>query len=228
MTALGQRLTPEALDGSRPRPPCRGSAPADPGSSARRRPCRTAARVPVSATPPAIPWSARCGGRSARRPGCRPRGNPQPPPAEAAGLRRAAPTAGSSRMPATSAGSASPSRRRCGGGRRTATACTTWRTTISSVHDPRLLLDRAEAQDRGLARVDDRRAAVDAERPDVGDRERAAAHLGRLRLALARGRGQLVERAGQLEQREVLGVLDVGHDQPARGGRGDAEVDVAA
>src|SRR6185295_1782710 len=31
------------------------------------------------------------------------------------------------------------------------------------VHDPRLLLDRAEGEDRGLTGVDDRRPAVDAE-----------------------------------------------------------------
>ena len=102
----------------------------------------------------------------------------------------------------------------------------TWRTHDLVVHDPRLLLDRAEAQDRRLARVDDRGARVDAEDTHVGDRERAAAHLGRLRLPFAGDRRQLVQRGRQLEEREVLRFLDVGHDQPARGGRGDAEVDV--
>ena len=45
-------------------------------------------------------------------------------------------------------------------------------------------------------------------------------------LPVAGGRGQLVEGGGQVEQGEPLGVLDVGYDEPARRGRGDAEVDV--
>src|SRR6478735_2911496 len=95
------------------------------------------------------------------------------------------------------------------------------------VDHPGLLLDRAEAQDGRLTRVDDRSAGVDTEDPDVGDREAAAAHLGRLGLPLASRRGERVERAGELEQAETLGVLDVGYDQPAGRGRRDAEVDVA-
>src|SRR5262249_36812218 len=51
------------------------------------------------------------------------------------------------------------------------------------IHHPRLLPDRAEGEDRGFTRVDDRGPAVDAEDTDVGDRERAAGHLRRLRLA---------------------------------------------
>ena len=97
---------------------------------------------------------------------------------------------------------------------------------LAGLVDPRPLVDRAEAQDRGLARVDDRRAGVDAEDAHVGDREGAAGHLGRLRLTLAGHGGQLAERAGQLGHRHRVGVLDVGHDQAARGGGGDAEVDV--
>ena len=46
-------------------------------------------------------------------------------------------------------------------------------------------------------------------------------------LPVARGGGELVERRGEVEQGELLGVLDVGYDEPARRGRGDAEVDVA-
>ena len=68
------------------------------------------------------------------------------------------------------------------------------------VHHPRLLADRAEGEDRGLARVDDRGAGVDAEDADVGDRERAAGLVGRLGLALA-GRGdQVVQRRAELGQ----------------------------
>ena len=51
-------------------------------------------------------------------------------------------------------------------------------------------------------------------------------HVGRLGLALARHRGQVAERARELEQREPLGVLDVRHHEPARRRRRDAEVDV--
>ena len=53
------------------------------------------------------------------------------------------------------------------------------------VHHPRLLADGAEGEDRGLARVEDRRAGVDAEDADVGDRDRAAGHGRPARLALA-------------------------------------------
>ena len=71
------------------------------------------------------------------------------------------------------------------------------------------------------------RAAVDAEHADVGDRDRPAGHVRRRGPA---GPGRL----GQLPQRDSASsrtdsrarVLDVGHDQPARGGSGDAEVDV--
>ena len=44
---------------------------------------------------------------------------------------------------------------------------------------PRGVLDLAEGQDRGLARGEDGRAGVHAEHADVGDRDRAAAHVGR-------------------------------------------------
>ena len=52
------------------------------------------------------------------------------------------------------------------------------RLDLALVH-PRLELDRAEREDRGLAGVEDRRAGVDAEDADVGDRDRAARHVGR-------------------------------------------------
>ena len=93
-------------------------------------------------------------------------------------------------MPATSARNREPfSPSTCRWSKESASVVT-WRTTISSPRTTHgILLDRAEAQDRRLARVDDRRAAVDAEDADVGDRERAAAHVGRLGLA-RRGRSR--------------------------------------
>ena len=36
----------------------------------------------------------------------------------------------------------------------------------------------------------------------------------------------VADRVGQLAQRQLVGVLDVRHDQPAVGGRGDAQIDV--
>ena len=53
-----------------------------------------------------------------------------------------------------------------------------------------------------------------------------AAHLRRLGPALARRTRQGVDRRAQLGQRQRVGALDVGHDQPARGGGRDAEVHV--
>src|SRR5690606_12138481 len=44
-----------------------------------------------------------------------------------------------------------------------------------AIHHPRLLLDRADAEDRGLARVQDRGAGVDVEHAEVRDRDGAVA-----------------------------------------------------
>src|SRR5690606_36389360 len=52
-----------------------------------------------------------------------------------------------------------------------------------AVDDPRLLLDRAQNEDSHLAGVEDRSARVHAERAEVRDRELAARHLRRARLA---------------------------------------------
>ena len=84
----------------------------------------------------------------------------------------------------------------------------------------------AEGQDRRLPRVEDRGAGVDAEHAHVGDRDRAAGHVRRRRLPLAGGGGQVGQGPGQLGERHPAGVLDVRDDQPARRGRGDAEVHV--
>src|SRR3546814_13602559 len=57
-------------------------------------------------------------------------------------------------------------------------------------------------------------------------RSRAALLVGGSGLALARGRGELLQRAGEFPHREVLRVLDVGDQQPARRRGGDPEVHV--
>src|SRR5690606_23116926 len=45
------------------------------------------------------------------------------------------------------------------------------------VHNPWLLADGAEGNDRDLARVDDRGAGIDAQGTDVGDAQRTIAHV---------------------------------------------------
>ena len=145
--------------------------------------------------------SARCSRRTAPRGSATTTSEPTPTvrcaTARCLGVRtrRAARPRGPRWMAATSARNREPfSPSTCRWSKDSASVVT-WRTDdLVPSTDPRLLAHRAEAQDRGLARVDDRRAGVDAEDADVGDRERAAAHLGRLGLALAGGRGELVER----------------------------------
>src|SRR5690606_10298473 len=97
-----------------------------------------------------------------------------------------------------------------------------------AVDDPRLLADRAERDDAGLAGVDDRGPGIHPEDADVGDGDRAALLLGRRGASFARGQGQPLERLGELAHAELLRVLDVRHQQSSGRGRRDAEVDVVA
>ena len=91
------------------------------------------------------------------------------------------------------------------------------------VDHPGRLLDRPDGEDPGLAGIEDRGAGVDAEHPHVRDRERAAGEVGR-RGAAGPGRGgQVVQGAGELTQRERVGVADRRHEQAARRGCGDPE-----
>ena len=69
--------------------------------------------------------------------------------------------------------------------------------------DPRASGHRAEREDRRLARVEDGRAGVDAEDADVGDRDRAAGHVGGLGAALAGGGGEGADRLGELAHRHA-------------------------
>src|SRR5690606_12290673 len=64
--------------------------------------------------------------------------------------------------------------------------------------DPRLAAHGAEGDDRGLTRVDDRRAGVDPEDADVGDRDGTTRHLSRLRPARASGLDQVGHGLGEL------------------------------
>src|SRR5262249_36521026 len=90
--------------------------------------------------------------------------------------------------------------------------------------DCRLALDPTDAEDAALAVVKDRREGVDAERAEVGDGERAAAHFVDIQLA---GPGPLDESArslGQLLQRERWHIANHGHQQARLGVHGNADV----
>src|SRR5665648_436594 len=96
---------------------------------------------------------------------------------------------------------------------------------LALVH-PRLLADRTERQDRRLAGVEDRRAGVDPEYAHVGDRDGAVGRLRRGGGAGAGPRREVGQRQRQVVQAQPVRVLDVRHDQPARGLRGDPQVHV--
>ena len=57
-------------------------------------------------------------------------------------------------------------------------SCMTGRGTTCAVDHPRAVDDPSHGEDRGLARDEDRRAAVDAEDTDVRQRDRAAGEVG--------------------------------------------------
>ena len=92
---------------------------------------------------------------------------------------------------------------------------------------PGLATNRTEAQDRALPRVDDRRTSINPKDTDIGDREGATSHVGWLSAACSSGLHQGVERSAELSQVKPIGVFDVGYDEPARRGSGDAQVYIA-
>src|SRR5699024_11186210 len=83
-----------------------------------------------------------------------------------------------------------------------------------------------DAEDRGLPRVQDRGAGVDVEDAVVGDGDGAVAGVAQGGAAGAGGAGELADPLGELPQGHQVGVLEVRHDESARGGGGDAEVHV--
>jgi hypothetical protein len=95
-----------------------------------------------------------------------------------------------------------------------------------AIDHPGGVLDLAERQDGRLAGGEDGGAAVDAEHPDVGDRDRAAGQVGRGGLPGPGRLGELGQRPGKPGQRQPSGVLDVRHDEAALGRDRDAEVHV--
>ena len=79
-----------------------------------------------------------------------------------------------------------------------------------------------------LRLVDDRRADERAEHARVGDRERPVLDFVRIEPLGARAIGEIVERARETGEREVVGVLDDGDDEPPVERDGDADVDLLA
>jgi hypothetical protein len=63
-----------------------------------------------------------------------------------------------------------------------------------------LLLDRADCEDRGLRRIEDRGEDLDAVHPEVRDRERAALEILLGELALARALDELLALRRDLDE----------------------------
>src|SRR5687768_5450493 len=104
-----------------------------------------------------------------------------------------------------------------------------YREAVRAVHrdDRRLLLDGADAENRDLRLVDDRRADHRSENAGVRDRERALLHFVRVELLGSRALAEVVDRAGDAQQRELVGATDHGNDEPPVERHRDAEIDVA-
>ena len=93
-----------------------------------------------------------------------------------------------------------------------------------AVPDDRLLLHGADGEDRDLRRVEDGDELLDAEHPEVGDRERAALEVGLLQLSAARAVDELDAGRGDLLDRQPLGAADHRDDEPAVGRHRHADV----
>ena len=83
-----------------------------------------------------------------------------------------------------------------------------------SVDDDRTPLDPVGGQDGYLRLVDDRHGEVGAEGPVIGDREGAAADVVGRELAGPGPIGQVPDPSGHSPERDLLGPVDDGHDQP--------------
>src|SRR5437899_1854817 len=84
----------------------------------------------------------------------------------------------------------------------------------------------ADAEDRDLRRIEQRRERFDAERAEVGDGEgRAGEVVGRD--GAGDGLiGQLSGASGQLVDGEVVSIADNGHEEAARSVAGEADVNI--
>src|SRR5207245_11009123 len=86
------------------------------------------------------------------------------------------------------------------------------------------LLDRAGAAGGDLWLVDDRRSGVRAEYPRVGDGERAALDLVGRQLLRPGALAEIADGPRHAHQRELIRVLDHGHDEAPVERHGDAAV----
>src|SRR5947209_550712 len=93
-----------------------------------------------------------------------------------------------------------------------------------AVADDRAGRHRADGEDGGLRRVDDRRELVYAEHAEVADGEGRAGVLFGLELAAARALGQPAHLAGDLADRLRVRPAHHGRYQPVLDGDGDADV----
>mgnify|MGYP003693659299 CR=1 FL=1 len=84
-----------------------------------------------------------------------------------------------------------------------------------------------DAEDRRLRRIDDRRRQHRAEHAAVADRVSAAGELLDRELAVLGALAEIGDRGFDLGDRQLIGVADDRHDQPARAADGDADVEVA-
>ena len=89
-----------------------------------------------------------------------------------------------------------------------------------------LLPRRADGEDRGLRRVEDRDELVDVVHAEVGDREGPAFEILGAELAVARAPDEVGPHLGDLRDRQPLGAVYDGDDEPLR--RRDRNADVGA
>ena len=92
------------------------------------------------------------------------------------------------------------------------------------VADDRLVLDRADGEDRDLRRVEDGGELLDAEHAEVRDRERPALEVRELQLVVAGPPDEVGARAGDLLHGAPVRVADDRDDEPLRRGDGDPDV----
>ena len=181
---LGRPLVDEAVPGRSPvEQPVPGGPDRESPCRARSRPCRRGAPRPSRR---GRRGRARCRARapSSSRRGGACRGGTARPARRPAGRRRCsarrrvtarARAARSARR--ASAGTARRPRRRSRGGRRSAIIRRIGATSSVAVADDRLVLHGADREDRDLRRVEDGGELLDAEHPEVRDRERPALHV---------------------------------------------------
>ena len=82
------------------------------------------------------------------------------------------------------------------------------------VDDDNALVDAADGEDGHLRLIDDRQSEQRAEDAGVGDGERPALHFLGLELLGSRAVGQILNRAGELEEIQLVGLLITGTMSP--------------